>query len=123
MLEPLQYEVMTPAGFTGNARAADLHISPDGRFAYASVRETKAIVVYRIDASNGRLAPVQAIDVVASPRSFALDPAGRVLICAGQTDSVVAVYAIDEKSGKLALRHEVQVAANPSWVEALSLDG
>ena len=93
-----------PAGFTGSARAADLHLTPDGRFAYASVRATNAIGAFRIDPASGRLTRIAMIDVEGSPRAFALDPAGRFLVCAGQTDNVVAVYAIDLASGGMLTR-------------------
>jgi 6-phosphogluconolactonase len=122
-LRELQYETLMPPGFTGNARAADLHLTPDGRFAYASVRATNAIGVFRIDPASGSLARVALIDVVGSPRAFALDPAGRCLICAGQTDNVVAVYAIDPDSGVLTRTQRISVPENPSWIETLTVKG
>lgn len=121
-LRELQYETLMPAGFTGNARAADLHVTPDGRFAYASVRATNVIGAFRIDPASGRLVRTALIDVEGSPRSFAIDPRGRFLICAGQTDNVVAVYAIDRDSGALTRTHRVSVPDNPSWVETLAVE-
>jgi 6-phosphogluconolactonase len=121
-LHELQYETLMPAGFTGNARAADLHVTPDGRFAYASVRATNVIGAFRIDAASGRLSRIALIDVEGSPRSFAIDPHGRFLICAGQTDNVVAVYAIDRDGGMLTRTQRISVPENPSWVETLSLE-
>jgi len=120
-LRETQYETLMPAGFSGNARAADLHVTPDGRFAYASVRATNVIGAFRIDPVSGRLARIALIDVEGSPRAFAIDPHGRFLICAGQTDNVVAVYAIDRDSGALTRTHRVCVPDNPSWVETLAL--
>jgi 6-phosphogluconolactonase len=117
----MQYEALTPTGFTGNARAADLHITANGRFAYASVRNTNAIAAFRIEPSTGLPAPIARFDVEGSPRAFALDPVGRHLICAGQTDNVVSVYAIDPDSGALIHKYRAAVAENPSWVETLSL--
>ncbi len=120
-LRETQYETLMPEGFTGNARAADLHVTPDGRFAYASVRATNVIGAFGIDPASGRLARVGMFDVEGSPRAFALDPRGRWLICAGQTDNVVALYAIDAHSGALTRAHRVSVPENPSWVETLAL--
>ena len=121
-LREMQYEALTPAGFTGNARAADLHITADGRFAYASVRNTNAIAAFRIESRTGLLAPIARFDVEESPRAFALDPSGRYLICAGQTDNVVGVYAIDPDSGVLTHRHRTSVPENPSWIETLAIE-
>jgi 6-phosphogluconolactonase len=117
----MQYEALTPKGFGGNARAADLHITADGRFVYASVRNTNAIAAFRTEPRTGLLARIAQFDMEGSPRAFALDPRGRHLICAGQTDNVVGVYAIDPHSGALTHKHRTAVPANPSWVETLSL--
>jgi 6-phosphogluconolactonase len=118
-LRELQYEALTPPGFAGNARAADLHVTADGRFAYASVRETSAIAAFRIDPRSGMLGPIARFDVEGSPRAFALDPSGRYLLCAGQTDNVVGIHAIEPDSGVLTRRHLVHVPDNPSWIEML----
>jgi 6-phosphogluconolactonase len=120
-LRETQYETLMPPGFSGNARAADLHVTPDGRFAYASVRTTNVIGVFRIDPADGRLARIALVDVEASPRAFAIDPSGRFLVCAGQTDNVVAVYAIDPDSGALTRTQRLSVPDNPSWVEMLAV--
>jgi 6-phosphogluconolactonase len=122
-LRELQYETLMPDGFAGNARAADLHVTPDGRFAYASVRTTNVIGVFRIDPASGRLTRIALVDVEGSPRSFALDPGGRFLICAGQTDNVVAVYAIAPGTGALTRTQRIAMLENPSWVETLSVRG
>ena len=121
-LREMQYETLTPAEFTGNARAADLHITADGRFAYASVRNTNAMAAFRIESRTGLLVPVERFDVEGSPRAFALDPGGRHLICAGQTDNVIGVYAIDPERGVLTRRHQVFVPENPSWIETLVIE-
>jgi len=120
-LRELQYEALTPAGFQGSARAADLHVTSSGRFVYASVRNTNAIVGFTIDGRTGRLTMIGRFDVEKSPRAFSLDPKSRFLICAGQDENVVAVYAIDQTSGALTPRHRLAVAGNPSWVETLNL--
>jgi 6-phosphogluconolactonase len=117
----MQYKALTPTGFAGNARAADLHITADGRFVYASVRNTNTIEAFRTEPLTGQLSRIARFDVEGSPRAFALDPSGRHLICAGQTDNVVGVYAIDPDGGALTNQHRMAVPANPSWVETLSL--
>jgi 6-phosphogluconolactonase len=120
-LSEMQYEALTPPGFEGNARAADLHVTGDGRFAYASVRSTNAIAGFCIDPDSGTLSPIGFFAAEASPRSFALDPHGRFLICAGQDKNAVGVYAINPANGVLTPLHRYCVGLNPSWVEALAL--
>jgi 6-phosphogluconolactonase len=120
-LSEIQYEALTPPGFGGNARAADLHVTADGRFAYASVRNTNSIAGFCIDPGSGLLSAIGLFPVEASPRSFALDSKGRFLICAGQDKNTVAVYAIDPADGTLTPLHRHSVGLNPSWVETLDL--
>src|SRR5262249_23464541 len=120
-LQELQYETIMPSGFQGNARAADLHVTADGEFVYASVRSTNVIAGFRADPRSGRLSPIGSFAAEGSPRGFAVDPLCRFLICAGQSENTVAVYAIDPNSGALALRYRTAVGANPNWVETLGL--
>jgi 6-phosphogluconolactonase len=120
-LSEMQDDTLTPPGFKGNARAADLHVTADGRFAYASVRNTNSIAGFRIDPDSGLLSRIGVFQVEPSPRSFALDPHGRFLICAGQHDNTVGVYSIDPATGVLTSLHRYSVGENPSWVETLVL--
>ena len=120
-LSEMQYEALTPTGFQGNARAADLHVTSDGRFAYASVRSTNSTAGFCIDPGSGILSPIGLFAAEASPRSFALDPHGRFLICAGQDKSTVGVYAINPANGVLTPQHKYSVGLNPSWVETFAL--
>jgi 6-phosphogluconolactonase len=122
-LSEMQYETLTPPGFKGNARAADLHVTGDGRFAYASVRTTNAIAGFCIDPDSGVLSPVGLFAAEASPRSFALDPHGRFLICAGQDKNTVGVFAINLPNGDLTPLHRYAVGLNPSWVRDTPLPG
>ena len=46
-LQELQYEPLMPCDFRGIARAADVHITPDGNFIYASVRIAEQFAVAR----------------------------------------------------------------------------
>jgi 6-phosphogluconolactonase len=120
-LRELQYETLMPRGFQGNARAADLHVTADARFVYASVRSTNVIAGFSIDPLSGLLSPTGVFAAEHSPRGFAVDPLGRFLICAGESQNSVGVFAIDPDSGALALRHRMSVGKNPNWVEILSL--
>lgn len=120
-LRELQYETLMPRDFQGNARAADLHVTADGRFAYASVRSTNIIGGFRIDPRSGLLSPIGVFAAEGSPRGFGLDPLGRFLICAGQSENTIGVFAIDTDSGALTPRHRISVGKNPNWVETLAL--
>lgn len=121
-LDELQCKAIMPAGFSGNARAGDIHLTPDGRLLYASVRDTDAIWAFKIAPATGTLERVGTFTVETAPRGFAIEPSGRFLLCAGQTNDAVGVYAIDTASGGLGLQARHAVGKRPSWIEVLDLE-
>jgi 6-phosphogluconolactonase len=102
--------------------AADLHLTPDERFLYASERTTSLLAGFRLCA-DGTLAPLGTVPAEKAPRSFAIDPRGRWLLCAGQGSGRVAVYAIEARSGVLTRLGDVPAGGNPTWVEIIALPG
>lgn len=82
--------------------AADVHVTPDGRFVYASVRGTDRIYCFRI--LEGGAAIEQAGDFSSGgevPRSFHLSPDGKYLATANQVTGNVVVFPIDAAAGCL----------------------
>lgn len=112
-----------PAGFAGKPWAADIHLSPDGRFLYASERTSSTLAAFRVDSESGGLALIGHYATETQPRGFQIDPAGRHLIAAGETTDGVSVYAIDGQSGELHTRSRLGVGAGPNWVEVITLPG
>lgn len=118
-LQGLQHESLMPPDFSGNARAADLHCTPDGRHIYASVRATHSIIAFRIDPHTGAMSNAGSFQVEASPRGFAIVPNGRFLVCAGQKDNQIAVYNIHTDTGALSLVDRYAVGKQPGWIEII----
>lgn len=54
---PFQVLSAVPDVFTGNSRGAEIAVSADGRFVYASNRGHDSIGIFAIDAATGRLSP------------------------------------------------------------------
>ncbi|MDQ6880642.1 MAG: beta-propeller fold lactonase family protein [Pseudomonadota bacterium] len=119
-LAPLQTVTALPAGFSGEPWAAELRLTPDGRFLYTSERRSSTIAGFAVDAASGCLAPIGQWATQTQPRGMAIDPPGHFLIVAGQLSHHVGVHRIDPDSGALALVGEHAVGANPSWVEAIT---
>jgi 6-phosphogluconolactonase len=115
----LQSVSLVPPGMTGKLAAADLHITPDGCFLYASERVTNRLVGFAIDAALGRLAEVCAVPSPEAPRGFAIDPNGRFLLCAGQNAGLLVSYAIDRETGALTRAHDHPTHGRPNWIEFL----
>ncbi|WP_433983747.1 lactonase family protein [Tunturiibacter empetritectus] len=82
--------------------AAELTISPDGNFLYASNRGEDSLVVFSI-ARNGDLALLQRIPCGGkTPRHFTLDPTAQWLLCGNQDSANVTVFRRDAATGKLS---------------------
>ncbi len=118
-LSTLQTISFLPPGFAGEPWGAELRLTPDARFLYASERRSSTLAGFAVD-SAGRLAPIGHWSTQAQPRGFAVSPSGRHLIVAGQLSHAIGVHAIDPASGALTLRHELAVGRNPNWVEAIA---
>jgi 6-phosphogluconolactonase len=91
-----------PADAAAHNHCADIHISPDGRFAYGSNRGHDSIVILAVDEATGRLTPVGHQKTGGeTPRNFALSPSGRHLLVANQNSDSIVVFARDERTGLL----------------------
>jgi 6-phosphogluconolactonase len=95
---------ITMASTDGGRRvdAADIHVSPDGSFLYASCRgNLNEIVIYSLNKSG-------EIDLVGrqqtlgqTPRNFAIDPSGNFLLVANQNSDEIIIFRRDPKTGLL----------------------
>ena len=94
-------------------RAADIHISADGNFLYASNRGPKenSIVVFSINKNNGKLRFVGHTSTFGNhPRNFAISPTGKFLLVANQFSNTIVIFSRDFKTGKLTkLPNEIRV--------------
>lgn len=95
--------------------AADLHLTPDERFAYVSERTSSRLLGYRRN-DDGSFAPAHATATEAQPRGFAIDPSGHWLIACGEQSEHVAVYAIAPDDGTLSLHARVPGGRGANWV-------
>lgn len=103
--------------------AADIHLTPDGRFLYTSERNTNTLAMWNVNASNGHLRLLGHVPTEQQPRGFAIDPSGRWLLAVGQASHAMTVYAIDAKTGHLRATSRLAVGKNPNWVEIVTLPG
>jgi 6-phosphogluconolactonase len=109
-----------PPGTTGKSAAAEVRITPNGRFAYVSNRDLDkqgkdTLAGFALDA-RGKLRALGHFPAPSFPRCFAIDAAGLYLYAAGQVDHRLAVYRIDAKTGKLLPLERLAVGKRPSWV-------
>ena len=107
---------MMPDNASATPWAADLHVTPDGRFLYASERRTSTLATFGIRQGTGLLDRFEVIATEGQPRSFALDPSGRYAFVAGETSEHLALYAIEAETGRLEFRKRPAVGKKPGWI-------
>ncbi len=92
-----------PAGVTAEAASADIHITPDGKYLYASNRaENNNIAMYSINQSSGELSLLGHVSAQGTtPRNFAIDPSGKFLLVACQKSSMINTFSINSNTGFL----------------------
>ncbi|HEX8505340.1 MAG TPA: lactonase family protein [Hymenobacter sp.] len=116
----LQTVSALPTGYAGENSCADVHVSPDGLFLYASNRGHNSIAVFAIDTSNGTLAPVQHMSTGGkTPRNFALDPSGRLLLVANQNSNNVVSFRVDLQTGLLAPTGQSVEVPTPMFLQVV----
>jgi 6-phosphogluconolactonase len=95
--------------FRGTIQAADIHLSPDGRFLYTSNRgSANEIIQFAVNKETGLLTFIKRYSSMGrSPRNFVIDPTGQYLFVSNQYSNNVAVYKIDKRTGKLTLTPSV----------------
>lgn len=100
--EQLQTISTLPGDYRGANGTAEVQITPDGRFLYASNRGHDSLACFRIDADSGRLTLIEIEPTGGSaPRNFGIHPGGRFIIAANQNSDSLRVFAIDQASGEL----------------------
>ena len=96
--------------------AADIHLSPDGKFLYASLRlRGDGIVVFEVG-PGGLLNYVGYTATGPHPRNFNITPNGRyVLVCCRDNDSI-EIYSRDASTGLLTFTGRRLSVSRPVFV-------
>ncbi|KAA1177415.1 lactonase family protein [Rhizobium tropici] len=101
--------------------AADIGITPNGKFLYTTERTTSRIALFQVAAGDGKLTYVTNYPTEQQPRGIRIDPSGRFLIASGEKSDKLSVYAIDQESGALAPVGRYPVNAGANWIEIVTL--
>jgi 6-phosphogluconolactonase len=102
-LTHVQHISTHPAAFKGVKGSADIHITPNGKFLYASNRgDANSLAIFSIDSATGELQLRGLQSVLGlTPRNFMIDPTGKFLLVGDQGSDRIVVFTIDPKSGIL----------------------
>lgn len=103
-LAPLKHWNLAAPEFKGKVGAGAIHLSPDGKFLYATNRgDANEIVIFSVDAYDGLLKLVGRQSTLGrTPREFAIDPTGRWLVVGNQDSDTAYVFERDPATGLLA---------------------
>ena len=120
-LTALETTSVLPDGFAGKPWGAQIHVTPDGRFLYASERRASTLACFAVDSLTGRLRTVAKITTEAQPRGFDIDPSGQFVVVAGELSDHLLAYRIDQGTGELTPGARIEVAPGPGWVEIVQV--
>ncbi|MFH1477085.1 MAG: lactonase family protein [Verrucomicrobiota bacterium] len=91
-----------PENWNGTNAAAEIQVSPDGRFLYVSNRGHDSLAIFAFDGNRGALETREFVPVRGHwPRHFRLTSDGRFLLAANQESDTITVFAVDPDNGGL----------------------
>ncbi len=100
---------------------ADVAVSPDGKFLYASNRGHDSISIFSIDQKTGQLTLIKTESCLGQwPRAFTIDPTGKFLIIANEHSDNLVLFHIDEETGLLKFAYETENFPAPKCIKFLN---
>ncbi len=97
-----------PPQLTAENNSAELALSKDGQFLYATNRGHDSVTVFKVNAANGKLTNVQNIPTQGRiPRGMSLEPDGTHLLTGNQDSNTITVFDRDTKTGKLTFASQM----------------
>jgi len=102
--------------------AADIHMTPNGKFMYISERTSNTIAAFSVDGASGKLTYLSSTPTEKQPRGFNIDSKGRFMVVTGEKSDTISVYSIDQGSGALKPLGKYPTGKGANWVEIVSFD-
>ena len=111
-----------PRNTDNDVWAADIHLTPDGKFLYMTERTSNSIGAFGVDGATGKLSFIGSTPTEKQPRGIAVDPTGRFIVATGEKSATISVHAIDQASGALKPVGRYPTGKGSNWVEIVSFD-
>ena len=97
-----------PKKFAAHSNAADIHITKDGKFLYASNRGAESIAIFKVNSENGSLTSIGYTPVLGTnPRNISLSPDDQFLLVANQDSNNIISFKRNPSSGALTFVDEI----------------
>ena len=103
----------------GYQTTADLHVSPDHKFLFASRRGTNHILLYKINSEDGTLSFIEKFPCENGPRAFCVSKSGDFIYVAGQNEAAIGAYKVNRETGHLTKVEQYKTGKKPLWIETL----
>tara|TARA_R110000868_G_scaffold281257_1_gene541637 strand:+ start:2473 stop:3606 length:1134 start_codon:yes stop_codon:yes gene_type:complete len=98
-----------PKEYTDYSKSADIHISKDGKFLYASNRGHNSIAIFGINNENGSLTPLGYEPTKGeNPRNFSLTPDDSYLVVANQDSDNIISFKRNDETGLLSYVSDIR---------------
>lgn len=101
--------------------AADIQITPNGKFLYSTERTGSKIALFTVATDTGKLTYVANFATETQPRGIRIDPTGQYLVASGEKSDRLSVYRIDQSTGKLGEPSRYPVGNGANWVEIVDV--
>lgn len=109
IFKPLNKVSALPERYAEDSKAADIHVSADGKFLYYSNRGHNSIAVFSLDGAGGMKLIGHASEGITNPRSFTLSPDGQFLVVANQDTNNIISFAVGTDGLLTPTGHQVEV--------------
>lgn len=101
-LKKIQETKLTDEGFAGENGAADIHLSPDGKFLYASNRGSENNITVFAIGNKGLISKTSQVSTLGKgPRNFVIDPSGKYLLVGHHQSNNVVIFERNASDGSL----------------------
>ncbi|MEL6918801.1 MAG: lactonase family protein [Bacteroidota bacterium] len=91
---------------------ADIHISSDGKFVYASNRGHNSIAIYSVDSTNGSIVFIGHESTRGeTPRNFSLSPDENYVLVANQHSNSITSFKRNKNTGLLTFVSQIEAPA------------
>ena len=111
-----------PEDWRTKGSCADIHISADGRFVYASNRGHDSLAVFSVNAQTGELTAHGQTPTEKTPRSFCLMPGDQFIVSAGEGSHKLIVFRRNIETGALTPHKTYDCGKDPAWVMGVKFD-
>jgi 6-phosphogluconolactonase len=101
--------------------AADIQLTPNGKFLYATERTLSKIALFSVAPGTGTLTYLTNYPTEKQPRGIRINQGGTYLVACGEKSDRLAVYKIDQSNGKLGEIGRYPVGNGANWVEIIEM--